>query len=195
MIRVFYAVRISNDVKEMVTAAIERSSLSGVPWRWIDPASYHLTIRFIGETDERMIAALGRAGRAAAADCSPFTVRFGSLGGFPDLARPRVLFFNVEEGGQELSGLASNVEREIEYLGFERDKRPFRSHLTLARVKRPIDERIRRGLSSVEKLPADAEQIVSRLLLMRSHLAKTGAIYEVLDEFPMGPSKITSDHE
>ncbi len=188
-VRIFFAVPVSNDIRETVGGALRRSPIFDAPWKWIDPGNYHLTLRFLGDTEERLLSPLERAGKIIAKKISPFVMRLGSFGGFPDLRRPRVIFYGIEKGEKELSQLASLIDREIEYLGFEGEKRPFSAHLTLARIKKPIDNLTRKRLESVEPLPEDTIQEIDRFVLMRSHLARTGAAYEVIDEFILSGMK------
>ncbi len=181
--RLFFAVPVKDRVTESVVTALKGSPAFGAPLKWVDPGNYHLTLRFLGETDERLLSPLVKAGRDAAKKIRPFEIRFGRIGGFPDLRRPRVIFCGVEEGKKELSHLAASLDEEIEYLGFEREKRPYRAHLTLARVKDRIDSALSGQLESIGRLPEPAIQIVDRFVLMRSVLSRAGASYTVLDEF------------
>ncbi|MBN2184055.1 MAG: RNA 2',3'-cyclic phosphodiesterase [Candidatus Krumholzibacteriota bacterium] len=181
--RIFFAVPVSNNIKEAVDGALRRSPLSYAPWKWIDPGNYHLTLRFLGDTDKRLLPPLRKAGGAAAQKRSPFVIRLGPFGGFPDLRKPRVIFCALEEGMDDLAQLASLLDQEIEYLGFEKERRPYNAHLTLARVKRPIDRIVAEQLESLEPLPEETIQKVDRFVLMQSRLLRSGASYEVIDEF------------
>ena len=182
-VRIFFAVPVSNDIRETVGGALRRSPVFDAPWKWIDPGNYHFTLRFLGDTDKRLLSPLRKAGETVAQKRSPFVIRLGRFGGFPDLRKPRVIFCGIEEGKKDLSQLASLLDQEIEYLGFEGERRPYNAHLTLARVKRPIDHFVGKQLESLEPLPEDTIQAVDRFVLMQSRLSRTGASYEVIDEF------------
>ena len=130
MVRIFFAVPVSNDIRETVDGALRRSPIFDAPWKWIDSDNYHLTLRFLGDTEKRLLSPLRRAGGIVAGKISPFVMRLGSFGGFPGLRRPRVIFYGIEKGKEDLSHLASLLDQEIEYLGFEGERRPFSAHLT-----------------------------------------------------------------
>jgi 2'-5' RNA ligase len=184
--RLFFAIPVSRTIRDLVSESLDNSGLGDPPWRWIPPANYHLTLKFLGETDEKLIPDVERAARSTTGMIEPFTILFGPFGGFPSLRRPRVLFYGIERGMSELKGLAGKLEGNLEHLGFEKERRPFKAHLTLARIKRPVPAHIRERLGSVPALPSDARQVVDRFVLMRSHLGKRGAMYEELSSYPLG---------
>ena len=133
--RLFFAVPVSGPVREIVSERIRRFPVSDPPWRWIDPGNYHLTMKFLGEVEEDRIPGLCEAARLAVSGVEPFRIAFGPFGGFPAVSRPRVLFFGITEGADRLAALAVKLEDELQKMGFGRERKPFRAHLTLARIK------------------------------------------------------------
>jgi 2'-5' RNA ligase len=184
--RLFFAVKISDAIRADVEAAVKSFPLRNPPWHWIPTGNMHLTLKFLGEVDERFLGELKEAGAAAAAEARPFRVAYGAFGGFPNLSNPRVIFFEAKEGAGELAKLARSLETLVEPLGIERERRPFKAHLTLARIKEPLPRGMMERLGSVPPLPATAAQTVDRFMLMRSHLAPSGATYEEVAGFALG---------
>lgn len=183
--RLFFAVPLSGKVREITGERIESFPITEPPWKWIPPGNYHLTLKFLGEVGDELLPSLGGAAVKAASAAKPFTITFGGFGGFPSLSRPRVIFYRMEEGTEELAKLAGNLEQELEGLGFARERRPFRAHLTLARIKRPLPAPLRERLRDIPPLPPSASQEVCDFVLMRSHLSRRGATYEVIETFPL----------
>ena len=113
---------------------------------------------------------------------APFAITLGEMDGFPNLRRPRVLFYKVTRGADELTTLAKRLDAALHAdLGIDRERRPFRAHATVARIKKPFDIRICDRLQDapgVEHPP----QLVDRVLLMRSELRREGALYHVVKE-------------
>lgn len=181
--RLFFAVPVSEQVRSAVHSAVDMSPLRSAPWRWIPVENYHLTLKFLGEAEEDLLTPLCEAAGRAAAGCSPFDISYGSFGGFPDLKRPRVLFYSLSSGTEQLARIARRIESEIGYLGFEREKRRFRAHLTLARVKRPIDGATAGRLADMPSLPDGTVDRVDRFVLMRSVLQRSGAVYSEVAAF------------
>jgi len=183
--RLFFAVPLEERVRRAVREAIERSRLRKAPWRWIDPANYHLTLKFLGEVEESALPGLEGAASLAAAEALPFRIALRKFGGFPDLGRPRVLFYELSEGFEELAALAAGIEERCAGIGYERDKRRFRAHLTVARVKTRISAGTAASLSEMEEIES-VSQDVGRFVLMSSTLHRTGAVYEEVSSFPLG---------
>jgi 2'-5' RNA ligase len=143
-------------------------------------------LKFVGEADERLAQELQEAGREAGAGIGAFPLGFGRFGAFPDFARPRVIFFGIEEGFEQLAALAGRLEEACEALGVERESRPFRAHLTLARIKQPLPGSVRDAMRVVPPLPAPTRQLTDRFTLMSSRLGPTGASYDELACWSLG---------
>ena len=181
--RLFFAVPIADEIKEIVSSAVERIPIDGPPWRWISPENYHITIKFLGEVEDRLLPPLIELGTEIAAAAHPFDLSFGPFGSFPSASRPRVLFFAAEHGENELASIAADLEAKLQPLGFDPERRRFRAHLTLARVKSPLPRHMREALASIPPLPNGTRQRVDRIVLMRSTLGRTGASYDEMDSF------------
>ncbi len=183
--RLFFAVPLSQSVRTLVARHIDSFPVNSPPWRWIPPKNYHLTLKFLGEVADELLPSLGEAASRTASGAVPFTITFGRFGGFPSLSRPHVLFYRVEEGVEMLAGLARNLESNLERYGFEPERRPFRAHLTLSRIKRPLPQAIREQLRDVPPLPASVSHKVDDFVLMRSILSSRGAMYEVVETYEL----------
>jgi 2'-5' RNA ligase len=185
--RLFFAVKVSDVIKADVANAIKLFPLHNPPWRWIKTENMHLTLKFLGEVDEKIVGDLKAVAADAATQVKPFRVAYAVFGGFPNLSRPRVIFFEAKEGTKELAEIARLLEVGVEPLGIPRENRPFTAHLTLARIKEPLPRAMVDRLASVPALPATAFQDVDRFVLMQSHLAREGATYEEIGSFPFAP--------
>lgn len=184
--RLFYAVKASEEVKSEISNAIARFPVRNPPWRWIATDNLHVTLKFLGEVEDRLLDDFIEAGSSVAACARPFKLAYGPFGAFPNLSRPRVIFFEAIEGAKELASLASLLEAEALRLGIPKEDRPFRAHLTLARIKTPLGASLARELSQVPALSQAASQTVDRFSLMQSHLARSGATYEEIRSFELG---------
>ncbi len=102
--------------------------------RWVRLDGLHLTMRFLGPTDEaRIPAAIDAVEAAAASTEGPIDLELAGSGTFPAGGRPRALWIGVETATEQLEGLAATTDAELERRGWTRTDRPFRAHLTLAR--------------------------------------------------------------
>ncbi len=160
-----------------------------VPIGWVRPENMHLTLAFLGELPETALPELEAALRSAADGSGPFVLRPGEVGAFPSLRSPRVLVLHCDSGGR-LERLASAVRAATDPLlpPAQRDDKPFRAHLTLARIKRPLTPAELRDLAGMrlgewEPLP------IAEVRLVRSVLGRAGPTYTELRAVPLtGPA-------
>ncbi len=147
---------------------------------WVRPENLHATLLFLGEQPDGLRPRLETALRAVAARHTPFALRAAGVGGFPRLSSPRVLFLQMDSGGA-LERLAADVRATVAPLlaGGLPDDKPFRAHLTLARVKRPLAPAESRLLAGMDLGSWDEER-VSELCLVRSELGRGGPRYSDL---------------
>jgi 2'-5' RNA ligase len=185
MMRLFVAVNFSPSVRDAIASAIDGFPVTDPPWRWSRPETWHLTLKFLGETPEDRVSDITTALERVARAHSSFPMSLDAFGAFPDLKRPRVLFYKVSDGADELRTLAASVDTALETIGFPAEDRPFRAHATLARIKKPLPGAITRKLETIPAL-ADATQSVDSFSLIESHLDPSGARYTVLKPFALG---------
>jgi 2'-5' RNA ligase len=134
----------------------------------------HVTLKFLGDTDEAHVPGLLDALGTAAAGTAAFEVAVRGLGAFPSPLRARVVWAGLEEA-PALAGLAGRVDAALAALGVPRESRPFSAHVTLGRVREP---RRNPTLAAALARPADFGRLpVTRLSLMRSDLQSRGARY------------------
>jgi 2'-5' RNA ligase len=151
---------------------------------WIPPANLHLTTKFVGEwPDERLgdlRAALDRVARPA-----PFEIAVRRVGFFPNPHHPRVFWCGLE-APPELAALARATEDALAALGVPREDRAFSPHLTLARIKEPVNlEALREAIATLPSL--DFGAFTARCFyLYQSRLQPSGAVYTKLAEFAFG---------
>ena len=189
MVRAFIAIELSGELKEML-ARTGRDLAAQIPpatVRWVKPAAMHLTLQFLGDTPAGRLDAVTRAIEAATFGVPPITMTTGGLGCFPNLRRPRVVWVRVVEPSGHLAKLKEALDRELEPLNFEPERRPFSPHLTLGRVhKRAVREDVRQLGQVIESaaLPEVGRMTAVAIHLIRSDLRPSGPIYTVLARLP-----------
>ena len=116
-----------------------RAQQAGLRVSWVAPATYHVTLKFIGwvrrEAATAIADALPRA--VAAAKVAPFSFRTQRLGAFPTAEKASVVWAGIEDRSGGLAALAAAIDRELEAIGVARDKRAFHAHVTLGRLRDP----------------------------------------------------------
>lgn len=186
MIRTFIAIEVPERIRGGLADGI-RSLRAGAPLvKWAKPENLHLTLRFLGDVKEDDLEELFDALAAEASALSPFVMEIVGVGAFPNWRHPRVVWAGCGEGAEEAVGLAGAVEAACVRLGYEREKRPFRPHLTLGRVKQPADAAGLEGaVAGLEAKPfgfLDADAIT----VFMSDLRRTGPVYAPMARFELG---------
>jgi 2'-5' RNA ligase len=152
--------------------------------RWVRPEGMHLTLKFLGYVYESDIANISHVVKNNVANMKALMLNVRNLGAFPSVNRPRVLWLGIDGDTDALITLQAEIDTGFQEYGFKKEDRPFRPHLTLARVKEP------KGLIGLgETVKKNDDYIagsftVSGLTLFKSDLKPTGAIYTRLTEFP-----------
>jgi len=151
---------------------------------FVDPRQAHLTLKFLGDTDEDRIPPLTEALDAAvdAAEVDPFTARFGGLGVFPSLEYISVVWLGVRSGGDQLTALHEAIEDRTVAMGFDPEGHGFTPHVTLARMnhaggKELVQETVR------ERDPNAGTLRVTDVRLTESVLTDDGPEYSTLESF------------
>lgn len=185
--RVFLAVELDPETRSALEA-FQRQLHEMLPAiNWVRPQSWHLTVKFLGEVEENQLEPIKRAVEKAVSNCSSFSLQIEGFGGFPHLRNPRVLWAGVTGQVDELHLLALHVDEALSPLGFPLESKPFRAHLTLARIKdraREVGVALTK-LDVLENVHFFGELTVERLCLFRSELKPTGANYHRLWAVPL----------
>ncbi len=153
--------------------------------KWVEPENLHFTLKFLGEVPEEHLPSVVEAVREVAIR-QPFELSIESLGAFPDLRAPRVLWVGVREGARELATLAQHVEEALFRARFPREERPFEPHLTIGRIRTGGKER---GLWQALERLRDAKigrQRVEWVVVMESRLGPKGPTYIARAEVRLG---------
>ena len=150
---------------------------------WVDPEQLHITIRFIGEVTDPKVAAIADA-LLVEVPIPPFELVVEGAGAFPERGAPKVLWAGLVAGVEALSAVEAAVSARIGRCGVPREDRPYRPHITLARVR---DAAGLRPAALLEK-PATRRfgtMHVEAITLFQSRTSPKGAVYTTLQRTPL----------
>jgi RNA 2',3'-cyclic 3'-phosphodiesterase len=197
VIRAFLAVELSQELRaELATVQqelkrnIEPEMTRNTRISWVQPASIHLTIKFLGDMDEQVIDPLLVAVEQAIGDQTAVHVPLDRLGAFPRQQSPRVLWVGPSEKwergaeARRMTEIHSAIEAACEGLGFLRETKSFSPHLTLARIKvgeRHVGVAVAKS-GALDRPISPGSLAVESVVLMKSELRPTGSIYTRLWE-------------
>lgn len=193
MTRTFIAIELGDAARAALARQIARlrGELPGV--HWVDPASLHLTLAFLGELDDARLDQARAAAAQAAAAAPPFALHLAGLGTFGRPDAPRVIWAGVGGDLDPLRRLHASLWAGLAAVGFAPDERAFSPHLTLARLRTPLApaQALRLGQlvqasQSNGKRPGSAAIPVDALSVMMSELLRPAARYTQLNAYPLG---------
>ena len=155
---------------------------SGLKIRWVRKEGIHLTVKFLGDIDRRDVDRIHGAMRQATKAFSPLVLQGEGGGVFPDLKRARVVWVGLSGDIEALRALQGALEDQLDALGFPKERRPFKGHLTLGRVKGRLDgAKLGEALRRLEDFRTESFTARS-VVLYQSDLRPDGAVYTKLAE-------------
>ncbi|MCA9832149.1 MAG: RNA 2',3'-cyclic phosphodiesterase [Dehalococcoidia bacterium] len=187
-LRLFIACEVPDDVKEGISNVVDQlKSRSGADVRYIRPDGVHVTLKFLGEVPVKKLPAVKLALQEAVVGHQPFELELSTIGTFGGREGLRIMWVGVAGDVLRLEALVRAVNAALAVVGFEPERRPFRPHLTLGRVRDEVGTRRRAEIEvAVGKtvVPPVAWR-TSQVSLMRSRITSQGAFYDVLATFPL----------
>lgn len=179
-IRTFIAIEIPGEIQEKIGELQNRLKGIGGKISWTKPANIHLTLKFLGDTDEEVVDEIAAELQQAVLTTTAFKIAVKGTGVFPSFKRPRVIWVGAESAGDELRQLAEQVEICMENFGFEKENRPYSAHLTLGRVKdvngiQPVMDKLK-NFYDIEL----GSFVATSFYLIKSELHRNGSIYTPL---------------
>jgi 2'-5' RNA ligase len=190
-IRGFVAILLPDDVRaycEDQMAALRRGlGPAERAVRWVGPEGLHLTLKFLGNVPNAQLPDLTERLAVEMAGQSPFDLGIGRLGAFPNMRAPRVIVLATTGHLAALASAKERVEVATEPLGYLRERRSFRPHYTLGRVREGAAQADLAALARI--IPNQTAEVgptfrVTSVRLMRSLIGPGGAKYRRVEEFP-----------
>ena len=153
--------------------------------KWTKPENIHFTLAFLGDTPEEKLQIISDKLQVITKKFKPFDIKLVGLGFFPNFHQPRILWIGAESS--DLINLAASLHQELKQTGFKIDDKPFKSHLTIARIKF-IDPHLQEKLSSIVGEYKEKEfgcLETKSVEIMESVLFPSGPVYKSLEKIPL----------
>ena len=176
--RAFIAVEVDGDMLRTLSKALGRCDAN---LKLVDLENVHLTLKFLGNTEEALIPDITAAIEDAASGIEPFTIQVKGVGAFPSTSYIKVVWAGVQ-GGEPLVEMARKLSQLLQPMGFKRDKKGFSPHVTLARVKSVRDKASLVNILEDFKNQEFGGQTIDSVHLKKSVLTPKGPIYSVVSE-------------
>ncbi len=183
--RTFIAIELPAQIKDKLSELQALLKQSGADVKWVAPQNIHLTLKFLGEIDEEKSTKISGIIENIAQGLKQFQISLSSLGAFPKIEFPLVIWVSIDKGDREVKMLAKGLEERIEKLGVPKEERPFSSHITIGRVRSPLNkDKLVKALREAENYfgAKIIEFNVTKIKLFKSTLGPSGPVYETLKE-------------
>jgi len=183
--RLFLGVDLPPAAKKECGRIGRRLKETGADVKWVEEANFHVTLKFLGDVEEGRTQEVTAACEAVGRSHAAFSFSLCGLGAFPSQTAPRVLWIGVQEPAQAFPRLAQGLEEALGPLGFKKEDRAFHPHVTIGRVRSPLNrvhliEALRREAAAVRVADLPAKNVT----LFESTLTPKGALYTCLASLP-----------
>ena len=187
--RLFTAIELPEAVRAHVSAVATKvrqaleSRDTRPPVSWTKESNLHVTLKFLGDVPEERVPGLLAALRTIGLPPPPLRLRAESLEAFPSRGSARVLVVRVGGDVERLAALHAAIEDRCSALGFERENRRYRPHVTIGRPRVPLRGRWEAMAGATSGSWPGPEFSPAAFSLVQSQLDPAGAIYTTIEAF------------
>jgi 2'-5' RNA ligase len=181
-VRTFVAVEIPENITSSIRELQQGLKDYGVDMRWVRPENIHVTLKFLGNVDANDIDKISGAIYITTDGVASISLKARGIGVFPGIKRPRILWVGFTGQLESLMRLQQTLDENLKAMGFPKEKRPFKGHLTIGRINNKIFVDALRAFSHFESETFIADKII----LFKSELKPQGAVYTNLASASLG---------
>jgi 2'-5' RNA ligase len=182
MSRIFAALEIPNDSLNKIIEIRDQIYPDDGVVRWEKRSKLHITLKFYGEVDTAMITDIIAILKKSISEYSAFNLVFNKFGVFKHKGDPKIIYAGIKEN-KHLADLADKINDASAIIGFTTDKRKFKPHLTLLRVRGKEDKNKLKNFFHYEINEIDF--IANKITLYESTLLKSGSLYNEIESFEL----------
>jgi len=188
-LRLFVALEVPESVRAEAGRRVEAVKGSLPPARWVDLDKVHLTLIFLGATDDALVPGLAAALARACSPFQPFSLALADGGTFPPRRPARVAWIGLE-APPDLQRLQAAAQAAVvsSVPSFEAEDRPYHPHVTVARCPAPWPRPAAEAFSAALAGPVGDSFPVDEVVLFESQLRRGGALYRVVERLPLAGS-------
>ncbi len=166
-VRTFIALDFDDDLKKVLSNIQNKIKINSFKGSWVNNENFHLTLKFLGEIDEKQGEIIGNILKSISEKNFAISLRLDELGYFNKRKdQYGVIWVGIKGEIDKLNKIYDIIEEDMEPLGFKKEKRPFRPHITLGR--RIILDRNMDQEQFLKDIKIDYKFLLDKLVLMRS---------------------------
>jgi len=184
-IRTFIALEIEDAAKDRICEIQDKIKLSNsIKGSWVAKNNLHLTLKFLGDTRLKYVEAVKDKIAECCKGISSIKCELVKIGIFPEAKSPRVIWVGIKDETNVIANLSKKIEENIFELGFKKEKRDFKTHITICRPRQILNPDQFRLL--MEELDRDFKAVefnINKLTFFESKLTPQGSIYTPLNTY------------
>ncbi|MBN1638509.1 MAG: RNA 2',3'-cyclic phosphodiesterase [Ignavibacteriales bacterium] len=180
--RLFIALEVPKDILQNIQTIREDNINTKFHFRWEPIDKLHFTLKFLGDVETDLTENIIQSLNSIIESFNSFECEFSNFGLFKRNKIPSILWIGLKYN-QELFNLVNKIEEEMHKLGFEKETRKFKAHLTLLRIRQAVSEEIFHNLLDIS-LPL-IKFTTENISLMKSELLSSGSIYTKIKQFKL----------
>ncbi len=186
-VRSFLAFELPEEIKEIISRVSGEMKKSPLNIRWVKVGNIHLTVIFIGNIHTDMLNDIGKHVSELCRNYRPFKISINGTGVFSNRRNPRVLWVDLNGDLDRMADFKNDLQKKLKPFGIKEEKRRFSPHLTLGRFRKGAksDVHLDDLLLNYKSLTSQ-ECMLSELVLFKSDLKPSGAVYTKLKTWPLG---------
>lgn len=185
-VRTFIAVKIPENITSGLGDLQQGLKHHEIDIRWVRPENIHLTLKFLGDVQTKDIDNISRAITRTADGIATISLKAKGIGVFPGIKRPRVLWVGLTGQLEFLMQLQQTLDSNLKDIGLLQEKRPFKGHLTIGRIKTRMNAK-KLGDALIAFRNFETETFIAdKIILFKSELKPQGAVYTQLASAPLG---------
>jgi 2'-5' RNA ligase len=182
--RIFIGIKLDDRVHEEIESFLKPFKKISSPLRWVKPANVHLTLKFIGEVSEEKYSQIERGLGEVEFDTGPVALQLSGCGKFGRGDSLDIFWIGLVPSAP-LTEIFNKIETTLAKIGIEKERRPFKPHLTVGRNKKTFNFKSFSGLMEENSYRPVSQFTVSSFQVFKSQLRPEGPIYTVLEEIPL----------
>jgi 2'-5' RNA ligase len=177
-------IAIDIEATPQITTYEKEIAKTGADVKLVEPGNIHITVKFLGDTDEYHIDAIEQSMKESVCAIKPFPITLKGTGVFPNRNYMKVLWIGIMDEGN-IGTIAHAIDEKLEPLGFKKENRGFSPHLTVGRVKTARNkDQLLKVIENYKTVEFTIQKVQS-ITLKKSELTPKGPIYSTLREVPL----------
>jgi len=186
-IRTFLALDLDETIRNRIVEAARRIGDRGAKVKWVEPQNLHVTLKFLGDVQDGMVADVCAAAADAAARVQPFDFQVRGVIAVPPTGQLRMFWVGVEDPTGRTGALHEALDQALGPLGFQPEGRAFKPHVTLGRVRLARDPSALRIAAAPLAGEDFGQQRAEEVVVYSSRLTAQGPVYAPVSRARLGP--------